>query len=80
MNLEEMRELQDLNARTNLQALRGIKAMLTIKELAEKLRVHDRTVRRWIKQGKIQVIKVDRTIRISDEEYNRLTGGKNEKG
>ena len=50
--------------------------MLTIKELAEKLRVHDRTVRRWIKQGKIQVIKVDRAIRISDEEYNRLIGGK----
>ena len=80
MNLEEMRELQDLNARTNLQALRGIKAMLTIKELAEKLRVHERTVRRWIKQGKIRVIKVDRAIRISDEEYNRLIGGKNEKG
>ena len=80
MNLEEMRELQDLNARTNLQALRGIKAMLTIKELAEKLRVHERTVRRWIKKGKIRVIKVDRAIRISDEEYNRLIGGKNEKG
>ena len=80
MNLEEMRELQDLNARTNLQALRRIRAMLTIKELAEKLRVHERTVRRWIKKGKIRVIKVDRAIRISDEEYNRLIGGKNEKG
>ena len=56
--------------------LKGIKEMLTIKELAEKLRVHERTVRRWIKKGKIRVIKVDRAIRISDEEYNRLIGGK----
>jgi len=48
----------------------------TIKEFANQLRVHPRTVRRWIKLGKIRAIVNHRPIYVTNEEYNRLIGGK----
>jgi excisionase family DNA binding protein len=45
----------------------------TIQEVAEDLRVHEQTVKRWIKAGKIKVIRLGhRTIRITEDEFNRI--------
>ena len=48
--------------------------LLTLQETADLFRVTSRTIRRWIKNGKINQIKFGRTIRISQEEINRIKG------
>lgn len=50
--------------------------MKTIYEVAELFGVHWQTVRNWIKEGKIKAIKIERTVRIPDEEIERLKRGK----
>ncbi len=51
--------------------------MYTIKEIKDDLKVSDRTVRRWIADGKLKAIKIQGVVRIEDEEYKRfLEGGK----
>jgi len=47
-------------------------SFLTIREVAERLKVSQRTVRRWIDQGYLQVIKLGRTVRIDEESLNGL--------
>lgn len=49
--------------------------MKTIYEVAEIFGVHWQTVRNWIRDGKIKAVKIERTIRISDEEIERLKRG-----
>lgn len=49
--------------------------MKTICEVAELFGVHWQTVRNWIKEGKIKAIKIERTVRIPDEEIERLKRG-----
>jgi len=44
----------------------------TIKEVADMLRVHERTIHNWILSGKLEVIKIKKTIRISEEQLNKL--------
>lgn len=45
----------------------------TIKQIAVELQVSDRTVRRWIAQGKIKVLRLGhRTVRITEEELERI--------
>jgi len=45
----------------------------TVKEVATELHVHEDTVRRWITEGKITVIRLGyRTVRISAEELARI--------
>jgi len=45
----------------------------TIQEVAEELRVHPWTVRRWIREGKIKAIRYGhRTVRITEDEFNRI--------
>ncbi|MFA5715471.1 MAG: helix-turn-helix domain-containing protein, partial [Candidatus Paceibacterota bacterium] len=39
--------------------------MLTIEEVAKRLKVSDRTVRRWIDDGKLQALKIGGVIRIT---------------
>ena len=39
---------------------------LTVKEYAKLLRVHERTVRRWIKRGDLKVTQHGRVIRIKN--------------
>ena len=47
--------------------------LLTIREVAHELRVHPRTVKRWIKAGNLQAIKLSAgIIRIDAEEVARL--------
>ena len=50
--------------------------MYTIKEIVEELKVSDRTVRRWIADGKLKSIKIQGVVRIKDEEYKRFLGGR----
>lgn len=44
----------------------------TLKQAADLLQVTTRTVRNWIKQGKIQAFKLGSTWRIRREEVDRL--------
>lgn len=46
--------------------------MKTISEVAQLFGVSYRTIRNWIKKGKIKCIKIENTIRIPDEEIERL--------
>ena len=47
-------------------------SFLTIREVAERLKVSERTVRRWIDQGYLQVIRLGRTVRIDEESLSGL--------
>ena len=43
----------------------------TIQEVAEELRVHEETVRRWIRTGKVKALRYGhRTVRITEDEFN----------
>ena len=51
--------------------------MLTVKDIARDLQVHERTVRRWIADGKLKAFKVGgkgmkNIVRITLEEYQRF--------
>lgn len=46
--------------------------MLTIKEIALELKVHERTVRRWIHDGKLKAQKIQGVRRIERQEYERF--------
>ena len=47
--------------------------LLTIREVARELRVHPRTVKRWIKAGNLQAVKLSAgIIRVDSEEVARL--------
>jgi excisionase family DNA binding protein len=49
--------------------------MLTVKAVAKELGVSTRTVHRYIKQGKIKVVKLsERMTRITEEELKRIKG------
>lgn len=46
--------------------------LLTVKDVASELNVTEQSVRRWIKQGKLQRIKLSKSIRIAPEELQRF--------
>lgn len=48
--------------------------MLSIKEVAKELNVSTRTIHRYIKNGIIKVVKIDKLIRIHPDELKRLKG------
>jgi excisionase family DNA binding protein len=39
---------------------------LSIRDVAERLKVSQRTIRRWIDQGYLEIIKIGRTVRIEE--------------
>lgn len=45
---------------------------LTITEVAEKLRVSDRTVRNWIEKGNIEAYRFGLAYRIPEESFNKF--------
>lgn len=49
--------------------------MKTIRETANIFGVHWQTVRNWISEGKIKAVKINRTVRIPEEEIERLKRG-----
>ena len=46
--------------------------LYTTKEIAQRLRLSDQTIRRWITQGKLRAIKAGRNLRIPESEVKRL--------
>ena len=53
--------------------------MKTVKETAAIFGVTDLTIRRWIYSGKMKAVKIGVTVRIEDEEIERVrSGGKYE--
>ena len=46
--------------------------MLKVHEAAERLGLADSTLRNWIAEGRIEVIRLGRAVRISPEEIARL--------
>lgn len=50
--------------------------MLTIEEVAKLLKVTDRTVRRWIDDGKLKALKIGGVIRVTEEDYNEFINNK----
>jgi len=50
----------------NIPGPRPCDVMLTVSEVAERLNVSERTVRRLIAEGKIRVYQIRRSIRISE--------------
>lgn len=46
--------------------------LLTVKDVASELNVKEQSVRRWIKQGKLQRIKLSKSVRIAPEELQHF--------
>lgn len=49
--------------------------MYTIKQTADIFGVHWQTIRAWIKDGKVKTIKIGHTVRITEEEIERIKRG-----
>ena len=56
----------------SLHEPRPATSFLTTREAAERLKVSQRTVRRWIAQGYLQIIKLGRTVRIDEASISGL--------
>lgn len=46
--------------------------MLTVKEIAQELKVTERTVRQWVRDGKLKALKIQGILRIESQEYQRF--------
>lgn len=46
--------------------------MYTAKEIADILKLNERTVRNWINDGKIKAVKLNSEWRVSEEELNKI--------
>ncbi|MEX1254867.1 MAG: helix-turn-helix domain-containing protein [Dehalococcoidia bacterium] len=47
--------------------------LLTVKEVAERLRVHPITVRRHIKAGRLSAVRIGRSVRVPEAELTKLS-------
>jgi excisionase family DNA binding protein len=47
-------------------------ALLTVSEVADVLRIRSKTVRKWIYLGKLQVVKIGRSVRVRRSTVERL--------
>jgi excisionase family DNA binding protein len=52
--------------------------LLTVVEVAEMLRVHERTLRRWVEAGRFPCIRVGSRIRFSREDVGRWLSARRE--
>jgi excisionase family DNA binding protein len=50
--------------------------MLTVKEIAEKLKVDRMTVYRWIREGKLKATKICGIVRITEQDLADFIDGK----
>ena len=49
----------------NIRNLKYNRTYLTIKEAAKMIKVSEQTIRRWIKQEKFKVVKIEQIVRIN---------------
>ena len=49
--------------------------MYTIKEFCELFKISRQTFNNWMAKGLVKVIKVDKAVRITEEEVERLKNG-----
>jgi len=54
--------------------------MLTVREVAERLRVSPATVYRWVRRGKLEALQMDGTIRVEEEALNEFIKKAKERG
>jgi excisionase family DNA binding protein len=54
-------------------AIEPSERLLTVNEVAERLRVHPITVRRHIKAGRLRAVRIGRSVRVSEAELSRLS-------
>lgn len=54
--------------------LDDLPALLTIAAVAEFCAVHDRTVRRWVAQGRLRAVKAGGLVRVPRDELARFLG------
>jgi acetyl-CoA synthetase len=45
---------------------------LTVQEIAKMLKVHEQTVFRWIREGKLESVKIGSNLRITQEQLNKF--------
>ena len=50
--------------------------MLTVKEVADRLKVHPITVYRWIAKGKLKALRINGILRVPEEVYYQFIRGK----
>lgn len=48
----------------------------TLKEIEDNLRISNRTLRRYIKEGKLETVKIGGKHLVSEENYHKLISGK----
>ena len=49
--------------------------MLTVFDIAERMNVSERTVFRWIKEGRLKVFRAARVLRISETDFQGFLDG-----
>lgn len=49
--------------------------MYTIKEFCEMFRISRATFNNWVSKGLVKTVKVDKAVRITEDEVNRLKDG-----
>ena len=54
------------------QSQEGDKPLLTLREVAQRLRVDERTIARWIKRGELASYKIGRSRRISERDLRKF--------
>jgi excisionase family DNA binding protein len=59
----------------NISVVKGGVAVYTIQEVADMFRVTRKTIYQWINAGKLNIIKIERTIRIEQSEIDRIKKG-----
>ncbi|MBD3282351.1 MAG: helix-turn-helix domain-containing protein [Candidatus Portnoybacteria bacterium] len=70
--------ISPISLNLNLKELNGNKIMIKqkefylVEELANKLRVSNMTIYRYIKAGKIKAYKIGKEFRIDDKEFNKF--------
>lgn len=48
--------------------------LCTVAQVAEILQVHEKTVRRWINEGRLPVVRIGRLVRIPSSALDELAG------
>jgi excisionase family DNA binding protein len=67
--IKKYRSSQKRGGHNMLELITKGKRLITLEEIASFFSVHEDTVIKWIKEGLITAIKVNRTYRLTEEEF-----------